>query len=168
MNDKERIAELESIKADRRIAELEGDVKDLHADIARMTTEAYTRDAEVKMLREAMDKYSEDEMLLIERCAKEAEMWDSEPLSGRSIAACIRALKEEGEMKDIPTPESDENRFVSEYITQEDVVPYELSQSLEQRLAIAVAALKGVRDYPMTPPSMVDLILEALAQIESK
>ena len=36
------------------------------------------------------------------------------------------------------------------------------------RLAIAVAALKGVRDYPMTPPSMVDLILEALAQIEEK
>ena len=52
-------------------------------------------EAEVKTLREALNKYSEDEMLLIERCAREAEMWDSEPLSGRSIAACIRALKVE-------------------------------------------------------------------------
>jgi hypothetical protein len=41
-------------------------------------------------------------------------------------------------------------------------------ESLERRVALAVAALKGVRDYPMTPPSMVDLILEALAQIEEK
>ena len=71
MNDKERIAELadafnkvcdenadfvaESIKADRRIAELECDVKDLLADIARLTTEAYTREAEVKMMREWLD-----------------------------------------------------------------------------------------------------------------
>jgi len=30
-----------------------------------------------------------------ERCAKWAEMWDSEPLSGQSIAAGIRALNEE-------------------------------------------------------------------------
>jgi len=37
-----------------------------------------------------------------------------------------------------------------------------------RHLSIAVDALKGVRDYPMTPPSMVDLILEALAQIEEK
>ena len=88
MNDKERIAELadaynrlcaenadfvaESIKADRRIAELtaqlkhaegyagelEGDVKDLHADIARLTTEAYTREAEVKTLRVCAEKYN--------------------------------------------------------------------------------------------------------------
>ena len=42
-------------------------------------------------------------------------------------------------MKDIPTPESDAARFISEYITQEDAVPYGLSQSLEQRLFIAVA-----------------------------
>jgi hypothetical protein len=51
--------------------------------------------AENARLKAALDKYSEDEMLLIERCAKEAELWDSEPLSGRSIAACIRALKVE-------------------------------------------------------------------------
>jgi len=73
MNDKERIAELadafnrvcdenadfvvESIKTDRRIAELEGDVKDLHADIARLTTEAYTREAEIKTLRVGAERY---------------------------------------------------------------------------------------------------------------
>lgn len=47
-------------------------------------------------------------------------------------------------MKDIPTPESDAARFVSEYITQEDAVPYALSQSLERRLGFAVAALESV------------------------
>jgi hypothetical protein len=47
-------------------------------------------------------------------------------------------------LEDMPTPESDAAKFISEYITQEDAVPYGLSQSLEQRLAIAVAALESV------------------------
>ena len=47
-------------------------------------------------------------------------------------------------MKDIPTPESDAARFISEYITQEDAVPYGLSQSLERRLGLAVAALESI------------------------
>ena len=40
-----------------RIAELEADVKDLHADIARLTNEAYTREAEVKTLRVDAERY---------------------------------------------------------------------------------------------------------------
>jgi len=94
LTDKERIAELadafnkvceenadfvaESIKADRRIAELE---------------------TEVKTLREALDRYSEDEMLLIERCAKVFDgMWAGASAShwaALCCAAAIRALKEE-------------------------------------------------------------------------
>jgi hypothetical protein len=75
-------------------------------------------------------------------------------------------------MKDIPTPESDAARFVSEYITQEDVVPYELSQSLEKRLAIAVAALKelsclGNGDQPGNSTGN-RIAQETLAQIEEK
>ena len=70
-------------------------------------------------------------------------------------------------MKDIPTPESDAAKFVSEYITQEDVVPYALSQSIEQRLSIAVDALKEIADYQcIKPPD--ETAKEALAQIESK
>ena len=70
-------------------------------------------------------------------------------------------------MKDIPTPESDAAKFVSEYITQEDVVPYALSQSIEQRLSIAVAALKEIADYQcIKPPD--ETAKEALAQIEGK
>jgi len=64
-------------------------------------------------------------------------------------------------LEDIPTPECDAARFVSEYITQEDAVPYELSQSLEKRLALAVAALKDIR--LRTHDSVAR---EALAQIE--
>ena len=68
-------------------------------------------------------------------------------------------------MKDIPTPESDAAKFVSEYITQEDVVPYALSQSIEQRLSIAVAALRKIEInddcYESAP-----IASEALAQIE--
>ena len=68
-------------------------------------------------------------------------------------------------MKDIPTPESDAAKFVSEYITQEDVVPYALSQSIEQRLSIAVTALKEIADYQcIKPPD--ETAKEALAQIE--
>ena len=70
-------------------------------------------------------------------------------------------------MKDIPTPESDAAKFVSEYITQEDVVPYALSQSIEQRLSIAVAALRKIEInddcYESAP-----IASEALAQIEGK
>ena len=78
-------------------------------------------------------------------------------------------------MKDIPTPESDAAKFVSEYITQEDVVPYELSQSLEQRLAIAVAALQSISEYWRCARTMTDACehnrnaaAEALAQIAPK
>jgi hypothetical protein len=75
-------------------------------------------------------------------------------------------------MKDIPTPESDAARFVSEYITQEDAVPYGLSQSLEKRLAIAVAALKelsclGNGDQPGNSTGN-RIAQETLAQIEEK
>jgi hypothetical protein len=79
-------------------------------------------------------------------------------------------------MKDIPTPESDAARFISEYITQEDAVPYELSQSLEKRLAIAVAALQSISEYwngSSNERAMTDACehnrnaaAEALAQIE--
>jgi hypothetical protein len=74
-------------------------------------------------------------------------------------------------MKDIPTPESDAARFVSEYITQEDVVSYELSQSLERRLALAVAALKDIRTADDdcvcdSGYSANTVAIETLAQIE--
>ena len=41
-----------ALREGERVVALETDVKDLHADIARLTTEAYTREAEVKTLRE--------------------------------------------------------------------------------------------------------------------
>ena len=73
-------------------------------------------------------------------------------------------------MKDIPTPESDAARFISEYITQEDAVPYELSQSLEQRLAIAVAEnarLKSALDkYSEDEVLSVPLHYELMGVIE--
>jgi hypothetical protein len=94
VNDKERIAELadafnrvcaenadfvaESIKADSRIAELE---------------------AENARLKAALDKYSEDEMLLIERCAKVCEVMGFKhsecPEMSEYCADAIRALKVE-------------------------------------------------------------------------
>ena len=70
-------------------------------------------------------------------------------------------------MKDIPTPESDAAKFVSEYITQEDVVPYALSQSIEQRLSIAVAALKEIYEYEGLCIAGA-IAKEALAQIEGE
>jgi hypothetical protein len=42
-----------ALREGERVVALETDVKDLHADIARLTTEAYTREAEVKTLRES-------------------------------------------------------------------------------------------------------------------
>ena len=78
-------------------------------------------------------------------------------------------------MKDIPTPESDAAKFVSEYITQEDVVPYELSQSLEQRLALAVTALQSISEYWRCARTMTDACehnrnaaAEALARIKEE
>ena len=73
-------------------------------------------------------------------------------------------------LENMPTPESDAARFVSEYITQEDAVSYELSQSLEQRLAVAVAALKelsclGNGDQPGNSTGN-RIAQETLAQIE--
>ena len=106
--DKERIAELtdafnrvceenadfvaESIKDETRIAELAAQLKHAEGHAAEL-------EAEVKMLREAMDKYSEDEMLLIERCAKVCDgMWVGHGISQQAALCCadaIRALKEE-------------------------------------------------------------------------
>jgi len=70
-------------------------------------------------------------------------------------------------MKDIPTPESDAARFISEYITQEDAVPYGLSQSLEQRLSIAVDALESIA-VDSQERFIRGVAKEALAQIEEK
>lgn len=39
-----------------------------------------------------------------EACAHEAEIWDSEPLSGKSIAECIRTL----DLSALPAPEGDD------------------------------------------------------------
>jgi hypothetical protein len=56
-------------------------------------------DAENARLKKALDKYSEDEMLLIERCAKVCEgMWVGHGISQQAALCCaaaIRALKEE-------------------------------------------------------------------------
>ena len=78
-------------------------------------------------------------------------------------------------MKDIPTPESDAAKFVSEYITQEDVVPYALSKSIEQRLSIAVAALQSISEYWRCARTMTDACehnrnaaAEALARIKEE
>ena len=55
--------------------------------------------AENVRLREAMDKYSEDEMLLIERCAKACEVMGAKhfecPEMSEYCADAIRALKVE-------------------------------------------------------------------------
>jgi predicted RNase H-like nuclease (RuvC/YqgF family) len=46
-----------ALREGERVVALEADVKDLHADIARLTTEAYTRDAECKTLRVDAERY---------------------------------------------------------------------------------------------------------------
>jgi cell division septum initiation protein DivIVA len=90
-----------------RIAELEAQLKHCEGHAAELETE-------VKALREAMDKYSEDEMMLnndtIERCAKVADEFARDlfglpqketPVAviatmetGAAISEAIRALKE--------------------------------------------------------------------------
>ena len=70
-------------------------------------------------------------------------------------------------LENMPTPESDAARFISEYITQEDAVPYALSQSLERRLGLAVAALESVAVD--SQERFIRLVVkEALAQILEK
>ena len=67
-------------------------------------------------------------------------------------------------LEDVPTPECD---LADEFLgVRKHYTDTAVAVSLERRLGLAVAALKRVRDYPMTPLTMVDLILEALAQIE--
>jgi len=89
LTDKERIAELEAqLKhAEGHAAELEAEVMEFRSRgtvalsswdeererALREGERVVALEAEVKTLREALNKYSEDEMLLIERCAKVCE-----------------------------------------------------------------------------------------------
>jgi len=114
ISDKERIAELadafnkvcdenaafvaESIKADRRIAELEARLKHCEGHAAEL-------EAENARLKAALDRYSEDEILLIERCAKVCESvyesyerpcdtWpEARPDALSGAEDCIRAIR---------------------------------------------------------------------------
>ena len=69
-------------------------------------------------------------------------------------------------MKDIPTPEHDAlfGKCNEKSLLDELCMVYELAQSLEKRLSIAVAALKEIADYQcIKPPD--ETAKEALAQI---
>ena len=74
--------------------------------------------AENVRLRSAMDKYLEDEMLLIERCAK----------------VCERQGKERGECPEMPEYCADAIRALAKPVTES------VTEKPAQRLAIAVAA----------------------------
>ena len=71
-------------------------------------------------------------------------------------------------MKDIPTPIAD--GIWNQYGEEKDYKSFDLYEALqlmEQRLSIAVAALKEIADYQcIKPPD--ETASEALAQIESK
>ena len=108
VTDKARIAELEAqLKhAEGHAAELETELtmrreqaEGLQNQWVKDTQKIVWLEAAVKMLREAMDRYSEDEMLLIERCAKVCEVMGFKhsecPEMSEYCADAIRALKEE-------------------------------------------------------------------------
>jgi uncharacterized coiled-coil protein SlyX len=79
----------EELTDKERISELEAQLKHCEGHSAEL-------EAEVKQLRKAMDKYSEDEMLLIERCAKVCEVMGFKhsecPEMSEYCADAIRAL----------------------------------------------------------------------------
>ena len=70
-------------------------------------------------------------------------------------------------MKDIPTPEHDAlfGKCNEKSLLDELCMVYELAQSLEKRLAIAVAALKEIYEYEGLCIAGA-IAKEALAQIE--
>lgn len=72
-------------------------------------------------------------------------------------------------MKDIPTPEHDAlfRGRNDRSLGDELCMVYVLAHSLEQRLVIAVAALKEIADYQCIKP-MDDTAREALARIEGE